>query len=152
MYTCFPHSTLVLAHRGVQRLCPLEPLGPVGLGGPADVAGDGAEVALGLDDVAGAGLALGADHRRPLADAPERLAEVGGAAHERDVEGPLVDVVGLVGRRENLGLVDVVHAEGLADLGLEEVAEAGLGTDRAADCGSRAPGTLRDGHTGPAPR
>ena len=63
-----------------------------------DLARDRAQVAHGLDDVAGAGLALGADHRRALADAPQRLAEVGRAAHERDLEGPLVDVVGLVGR------------------------------------------------------
>ena len=63
-----------------------------------DLAGDRAHVAHGLDDVAGAGLALGADHRRALADAPQRLAEVGRAAHERDLERPLVDVVGLVGR------------------------------------------------------
>ena len=43
---------------------------------PADLAGDRAHVAHGLDDVAGAGLALGADHRRALADAAQRLAEV----------------------------------------------------------------------------
>ena len=55
---------------------------------PADLAGDRAHVAHGLDDVAGAGLALGADHRRALADAPQRLAEVGRAAHERDLEAP----------------------------------------------------------------
>ena len=64
----------------------------------ADPAGDLAQVADGLDDVAGAGLALGADHRRALADPAQRLAEVGGAADERDVEGELVDVVRLVGR------------------------------------------------------
>ena len=63
-----------------------------------DAAGDLAHVANGLDDVAGAGLALGADHRRALADAPQRLTEVGRAADERDLEGELVDVVGLVGR------------------------------------------------------
>jgi hypothetical protein len=86
-------------------------------------------VAHGLDDVAGAGLALGADHRRALADAPQRLAEVRRAADEGDVERPLVDVVGLVGRRQDLGLVDVVDFEGLQHLGLGEVADAGLGHD-----------------------
>ena len=45
-----------------------------------------AQVAHGLDDVAGAGLALGADHRRALADAAQRLAEVAAAADERDLE------------------------------------------------------------------
>ena len=98
-----------------------------------DLAGDGAHVARGLHDVAGAGLALGADHRRALRQAPQRLAEVGGAAHERDVEGPLVDVVRLVGRGQDLGLVDVVHAERLDDLRLDEVADAGLGHHRDRD-------------------
>src|SRR5207247_2610269 len=50
-----------------------------------------------LDDVAGAGLTLRADHRCALADAPQRLAEVRRAAHERHRELPLVDVMGLVG-------------------------------------------------------
>ena len=72
------------------------------------------------------GLALGADHRRALADPPQRLAEVGGAADEGDVEGVLVDVVGLVGRRQDLGLVDVVDLERLQDLRLGEVADARL--------------------------
>ena len=49
----------------------------------ADVADDRAQVTHRLDDVAGAGLALRADHGRALADAAQRLAEVGGAAHER---------------------------------------------------------------------
>ena len=93
---------------------------------PADAADDLAQVADGLDDVAGPGLALGADHRRALADPPQRLAEVGGAADERDVEGELVDVVGLVGRGQDLGLVDVVDLEGLQDLGLGEVADPRL--------------------------
>jgi hypothetical protein len=56
----------------------------------------------GLDHVARAGLALGADHRRALGDPPERLAQVPRAAHERDRERPLVDVVLLVGGREDL--------------------------------------------------
>ena len=80
----------------------------------------------GLHDVAGAGLALGADHRRALGDPTERLAEVARAAHERHRERPLVDVVLLVGGREHLGLVDVVDAERLEDLRLDEVPDAGL--------------------------
>ena len=50
-----------------------------------------------------------------------------GAAHERHVEGELVDVVGLVGRRQHLALVDEVDAERLEDLRLDEVADARLG-------------------------
>jgi hypothetical protein len=42
----------------------------------------------------------------------------------------LVDVVGLVSRGEDLGLVDVVDAERLEHLGLDEVADASLGHHR----------------------
>ena len=69
--------------RRLQLLGGDEQLGLVQRAQPADLAGDRAQVAHGLDDVAGARLALGADHRRALADAPQRLAEVRRAAHER---------------------------------------------------------------------
>ena len=45
----------------------------------------------------------------------------------------LVDVVRLVGRGEDLRLVDVVDAERLEDLGLDEMADPGLGHDRDRD-------------------
>ena len=86
-----------------------------------------------VDDVAGAGLALGADHRGALADAAQRLAEVGRAAHERGLERPLVDVVDGVGRGQHLGLVDVVDLERLEHLRLGEVADARLGHHRDRD-------------------
>ncbi|CAM0904951.1 unnamed protein product [Alopecurus aequalis] len=95
----------------------------------ADIAHDGADVADGLDDVACASLALGADHGGALADAAEGLTEVAAAADEGDAEVVLVDVVGVVGEREDLALVDVVDADGLEDLGLDEVADAGLSHD-----------------------
>src|SRR5438876_5467155 len=91
-----------------------------------DARRDLADVANGLDDVAGAGLALAADHRRAFVDPAERLAEITRAAYERHVELLLVDVVLLVRRREDLALVDVVDADGLEDLRLDEVADAGL--------------------------
>jgi hypothetical protein len=83
-----------------------------------------------LDDVARAGLALGADHRRALTDPTQRLSEVCGATDERNLEGPLVDVICLVRRGENLRLVDVVDLERLQHLGLSEVADPGLGHHR----------------------
>src|SRR2546426_1806923 len=39
-----------------------------------------------------------ADHGRALPDAPQRLAEIAAAAHERHAEGELVDVEVFVGR------------------------------------------------------
>ena len=99
----------------------------------ADLGADLAHVRGGVGDVAGAGLALGADHGRALGDAAQRLAQVGGAADERDGELPLVDVVGVVGRGQHLGLVDVVDAEALQHLRLDEVADARLRHDRDRD-------------------
>ena len=91
-----------------------------------DLAADGAHVLRGFGDVTGAGLALGADHRGALVDAAQRLAEVGGAADEGNVEGALVHVVGVIGGAEHLGLVDVVDAQVLEDARLHGVADAGL--------------------------
>ena len=88
-----------------------------------------------LHDVAGAGLALGADHGRPLGDAAQGLAQVGGAADEGHGERPLVDVVGLVGGGEHLALVDEVDPQRLQHLGLGEVPDAGLGHHRDGDRG-----------------
>ena len=95
----------------------------------ADLAQHGPGVAHGLDHVAGAGLALGADHGRAFADAPQRLAQVAAAAHERHLEGMLLDVVVFVGGGQHFRLVDVVDAEGFQDLGLDEVADAAFGHD-----------------------
>ena len=83
-----------------------------------------------LDDVAGARLALRADHRRALADPPQRLAQIARAADERHLEVVLVDVVLVVGRGQHFGLVDVVRAERLQHLRLDEVADARLRHDR----------------------
>ena len=80
----------------------------------------------GLRHVPRPGLALGADHRRTLGDPPQGLAQVRRPAHERDGERVLVDVVAVVGRREHLGLVDVVDLEVLQHLRLDEVADPGL--------------------------
>jgi hypothetical protein len=92
----------------------------------ADLAGHRAQVAHRLDDVAAARLALGADHRRALADPPQRLAEIARAAHERRAEVVLRDVVLLVRRGQHLALVDEVDAERLEHARLEEVADPHL--------------------------
>ena len=119
--------------RCLQLLGPLEELGRIGLTDLADVADDVAEVTNCLDDVAGAGLALRANQTRAFADAPQRLAQVGGTAHERNRERELVDVVSLVGRSQHFALVDVIDPERLEDLGLDEVPDACFGHDRDGD-------------------
>mmetsp|Transcript_83567 Transcript_83567/g.215226 ORF Transcript_83567/g.215226 Transcript_83567/m.215226 type:complete len:325 (+) Transcript_83567:498-1472(+) len=96
----------------------------------ADLLVQGADVARGLDDVAGAGLALRADHAAALGDAPQGLAEVAAAAHEGHLELVFVHVVVLVRDREHLALVNAVDAEVLQHLRLHEVADAALGHDR----------------------
>ena len=53
------------ADRGGELLGPAVPLGRIGLGDPADVSEDGAQVADGLHDVAGPRLALGTDQAAP---------------------------------------------------------------------------------------
>src|SRR5215210_3295735 len=111
---------------------------------------DRAHVAHGLDHVAGAGLAFGPDHSSTLAYAPERLTEVRGPAHEGHLEDRLVYVVLLVSRREDLGLVYVVDLEGLEDLGLDEVPDAGLRHDRDRDSLLDLDDLLRVAHPGDA--
>ncbi len=91
---------------------------------------DRADVAHGLDDVAGAGLTLGAHHGRTLVDATKGLAQVAGTAHEGHLELVLVDVVLVVSGCEHLRLVDVVDAQCLQHLCFHEVADASLGHDR----------------------
>ena len=65
-------------------------------------------------------------------------------------ERPLVDVVGVVRRREHFGLVDVVDAERLQHLRLDEVADARLGHDRDGDGGDDAVDHVRVAHPGDA--
>ena len=96
---------------------------------------DLAHVLDGVDHVAGAGLALGADHGCTFGDAAESFTQVACAADEGRLEGVLVDVVGLVGRGEHFGLVDEVDAELLQDLRFGEVSDAGLRHDRDGDGG-----------------
>jgi hypothetical protein len=110
-----------------------------------DAAEDRPHVPDGVDDVAGAGLALGPEHRRALRHPAERLAQVAAAAHERDGGVPLVDVVRLIRRGEDLALVDVVDVERLQDLCFDEMADPALGHDRD---GHRVPDRLDSGRVG----
>ncbi len=92
----------------------------------ADAGVDSTSVPYGLDDVSSSRLAFGADHRGAFGNAPQRLAKVATPADEGDLEQVLVDVVLLVGRRQHLGLIDVVDAKRLEDLRLDEMSDAAL--------------------------
>ena len=70
-------------------------------------------MAHGFDDVARAGFALGANHRRAFGNAPQRFAQIARAAHERHFEIVLPDVIFFVGRGEHFALVDEIHFERL---------------------------------------
>ena len=107
-----------------------------------------AHVAHCLDDVTGAGFALGANHGGAFADAAEGLAEVAAAAYEGDREVPLIDVVPFVRGGQHFRFVDVVDPHRLEDLGLDEVADAHLRHHRDADSVHNALDHLRVGHAG----
>mmetsp|Transcript_9999 Transcript_9999/g.30690 ORF Transcript_9999/g.30690 Transcript_9999/m.30690 type:complete len:344 (-) Transcript_9999:7-1038(-) len=91
------------------------------------LAHESARVANGLDDVAGTGLSLGADHCRAFGDAAQSLTQIAAATDKRDGEVVLVGVVVLVGHCQHLRLVNVVSANLLKDLALDEVANTRLG-------------------------
>src|SRR3954454_6417968 len=110
----------------------------------------GSLMADGLHDVAGARLALRADHRRALSDPAEGLAEVARATHERNRESPLVDVVLLVGRRQDFALVDVVDPQRLEHLRLDEMLDARLRHHRDGDRVDDLLDLGRIGHAGDA--
>mmetsp|Transcript_44003 Transcript_44003/g.91851 ORF Transcript_44003/g.91851 Transcript_44003/m.91851 type:complete len:266 (+) Transcript_44003:166-963(+) len=88
------------------------------------------DVPHGLDDIAGAGLALRADHAGSLGDAAQGLAKVAAAAHERNLELGLVDVVALICDGQDFALIDAVNTDLLQDLRLHKVANPALGHHR----------------------
>ena len=59
----------------------------------ADLTQNRAGMAHSFHHIAGAGLALGADHRRAFADPAQRFAQVAAAANKRHFEVVLVDMV-----------------------------------------------------------
>jgi len=113
-----------------------------------DFADDLAHVLDGVDDVTGTGFAFGADHGCAFGDAAEGFAKVARAADEGRGEGVLVDVVDLIGRGEDFGLVDEVDAQGLQDLRFDEVADARLGHDGDGDGADDLLDELGAGHAG----
>ena len=104
-----------------------------------------------MNDIAGSRFPFSPDHRRAFGNAAQGLAEVARSANKGRGEGVLVDVVGLVGGGEDLGLVDEVYAELLENLGLGKVADAGLGHHWDRNRGNDLLDECRLGHAGDAP-
>ena len=111
---------------------------------------DLANVLHGMNYVTGTSFAFGADHRRAFRNTAQGLAQIAGAANERNREGVLIDVVRFVSRRKNFGLVDVVDAELLQDLRLGEMADAALGHHGDRYSGHDFANLLGGGHAGHA--
>ena len=86
-------------------------------------------------------LAFRANHRRALADAPQRLAPGSSRRTRKHGKGVLVDVKALIGGRQDFGLVDKVHAQRLQDLRLDKVADARFRHHRI-DTASMMPATI----------
>ena len=95
----------------------------------ADFAADGAGVADGFDDVAGAGFAFGTHHGGAFADAAQSLAKIAASADKGNVKLPFVDVMLFVGWRQDLALVDIIDSQGLQYLRFDKVSDAGFGHD-----------------------
>src|SRR5205807_1439655 len=66
----------------------------------ADTIHNGAHMADSLDDIAGASLALGADHRCPFTDTPQCLTEVASATHKGDRKEVFIDMEMLISGRQ----------------------------------------------------
>ena len=77
-----------------------------------------------FDHIAGAGFALGADHRRAFADAAQRFTQVAAAANKGHLEVVLVDMVRFIGRGEHFRLIDVIDPDRFQDLRLDKVTDA----------------------------
>ncbi len=111
---------------------------------------DLADVLDGVDNVSGAGFALGANHGRAFGNAAQRFSEIARAADEWDFEGVLVDVMGFVGGSQHFGFVDVIHTQFFENLRLGEVADAALGHHRDGDGGHDLADLLGRSHAGHA--
>ena len=70
---------------------------------------------------------------RTFGNAAKCLADVAAAAHERNVEVCLVNVVLIVGGCQHFTLIDVVDPDCLKDLRLYEVSDADFSHDRDGD-------------------
>jgi hypothetical protein len=102
-------------------------------GSATDLSVDSTDMTDGLNNVTSTSLTLGTDESSTFADTAESLTEVLGTANVRDLEVVLVDVVGFVSGGKNLGLVNVINADGLDDLGLDKVTNTDLGHDGDSD-------------------
>ena len=87
-------------------------------------------VANGLDNVARAWFAFGADHGCAFGNAAQGFAKIFRSADEWYFEFRFVDVQFVVGRRKHFALVDVIDFDCFENLRFGEMPDAALGHDR----------------------
>ena len=87
-----------------------------------------------LYNIAGSRLAFGSDHGSTFVDTAKRLAEISCTADERNLEVSFIDMVDIVGRRENLALIDIVDLDCLKHLSLHKMTDPAFCHDRNRNC------------------
>src|SRR5271168_1919876 len=145
-----PGHVLDEIERGAEGLGFVHELLLAQCGEATHVVDDGAHVAHGFHDVAGAGLALGAHHGGAFADAAEGFAQIAGAADERDFEAVFPDVVLFIGGGEDFAFVYEIHFEGFEHLRLGKMADADFGHHGNGYRGHDFADDLGGGHAGDA--
>ena len=86
-----------------------------------------------LDNITGSRLPFGTDHRGTFLDAPQCFSQVSGTADKRYTELLFVDVVHIIGRREDFGFVNVVNFNSFQNLCLYKMSDTAFCHNRDAD-------------------
>lgn len=91
-----------------------------------NIAVDSASVSYSFNDVACSGLALCSKHRSTFGYATEGFSQISASADKRHFEVVLVNVILLVGHRQDLTFVNIIYLYGFQNLRLNEVTDADL--------------------------
>ena len=105
-----------------------------------------------LDNITGSRLPFGTDHRGTFLDAPQCFSQVSGTADKRYTELLFVDVVHIIGRREDFGFVNVVNFNSFQNLCLYKMSDTAFCHNRDRNSILDALDHFRVAHTGDAAR
>jgi hypothetical protein len=73
-------------------------------------------VADSFDDIACTSFSLGANKSSTLRNAPQRFSKIASATNERNFEPVFIDVVFVIRRRQNFGLIYIINPDSLQNL------------------------------------